>query len=170
MVEGMKRLLFLFAILASVAYASVKVTTGPFISEDGTRYPNADACIAAVTNGLGADPRTCIRTIVVTGVCDEAVEPELPAEIEAIATQCPNDDTRWYLRAQGWKRNAFPACDWKLSMLPEQAPEFCTATLETAFTASPDDAPTPPIDPDFDEFSPTGPGPGPPGATTVDKP
>jgi hypothetical protein len=28
----------------------------------------------------------------------------------------------------------------------------------------------PPIDPNFDEFSPEGPGPGPPGATTVDKP
>ena len=33
-----------------------------------------------------------------------------------------------------------------------------------------DIAPTPPIDPDFDEHSPEGPGPGPPGAKTVDKP
>lgn len=30
--------------------------------------------------------------------------------------------------------------------------------------------PPPPVDPDFDEFSPTGPGEGPPGAPPVDKP
>jgi hypothetical protein len=166
----MKHIGFLFAILAGVAYASVKVTTGPFISEDGTRYPNADACVAAVSNGLQATPRTCVRTIVVTGVCDEATEPELPAEIEAIATQCPNDDTRWYLKAHGWKRGAFPSCSWDLVMLPDEAPSFCAEPRLSAWTPSHDDASQPLVDPDFDEYSPTGPGPGPPGATTVDKP
>lgn len=42
------------------------------------------------------------------------------------------------------------------------------ACTETAVEE--DFAPTPDIDPEFDEHSPEGPGPGPPGALPVDKP
>jgi hypothetical protein len=66
---------------------------------------------------------------------------------------CPGSDIRWYFTETD--------CDEPVVItgcgnpIPEDPDNF----------ASP-----PTIDPDFDEYSPTGPGPGPPGATTVDKP
>lgn len=157
-------------LVSGIALASVQVTTGPVFAPDGTKHTNLDKCIAHVSATLGAEPALCVRTTTVLGVCDEATEPELPLETDAIATQCPNDDTRWYLRAQGWKRGSYPACGWDLVMLPEGTPAFCTDPQPSMYDPSPDDAPEAPIDPEFDEHSPEGPGPGPEGALPVDKP
>jgi hypothetical protein len=67
---------------------------------------------------------------------------------------CPGTDTRWYFTEAA-------GCGDPIVV------SGCTGPpLE-----DPDNfASPPPIDHDFDEHSPTGPGPGPPGATTVDKP
>jgi hypothetical protein len=67
---------------------------------------------------------------------------------------CPGSDTRWYFTEQAGCGDSIVVSGCG-GPIPEDPDNF----------ASP-----PPIDPDFDEYSPTGPGPGPPGATTVDKP
>jgi hypothetical protein len=72
--------------------------------------------------------------------------------------QCP-DGNRWYFV----EPTVIDGCVVEIPM------GNC-AEPEDAWTPSPDDASPPLVDPDFDEHSPTGPGPGPPGATTVDKP
>lgn len=176
-VKAITAAIVLAAAATAAAVVDVTETPGPHIlyRPDGTSetFKTLAECVAAapVAAAPGAKSRcTSVTNITKVGSCEGEAEPELPAEIEAIATQCPNDDNRWYTRVQGWKRGAYPACGWELVMLPEGVPSFCTDVLVTAYTPHPDDAPTPDIDPEFDEHSPTGPGPGPPGAGTVDKP
>jgi hypothetical protein len=75
---------------------------------------------------------------------------------------CPGDDTRYYFEMSRTVTSAFPRC-WK------DAVDIVNG-CEDPPAEDPDNfAPTPPVDPDFDEHGP-GPQEGPPGAVTVDKP
>jgi hypothetical protein len=86
---------------------------------------------------------------------------------ESVPVLCPGSDTVSY-QMRTFKRiasSAFPRC-WKEVVETERIGD-CTA-VPSLYDPSPDDAPTPDIDPEFDEHSPEGPGPGPPGAEPVD--
>lgn len=162
-------LLFLVGIFAgSALLAAVNVQVGPYVLEgQETPFATADECVLAAIAGLGRDPRPCVQRIVVTGVCD-AGPPALPDVVEAVAAVCP-DGKRWFNRETGYVAADYPAC-YRLTLVPEGLDPVCNTAPVDAWTPSPDDAPKPRVDPAFDEHSPTGPGEGPPGAPTVDKP
>jgi hypothetical protein len=76
---------------------------------------------------------------------------------------CPLSTTSYYFTSTRIEKGDFPHC-WRY--VTEQV-----SGCEDPPAEDPDSfAPAPPVDPDFDEHSPNGPGEGPPGAPTVDKP
>jgi hypothetical protein len=86
---------------------------------------------------------------------------------------CPGSDTEYY-QVRTFQRvasSAMPRC-WKYVTETERTGDC--AAVPSLYDPSPDDAPAPPIDPDFDEYSPTGPidgpGEGPGQGTPADKP
>jgi hypothetical protein len=102
-------------------------------------------------------------------VRDGGLEYTFADQGESVPVLCPGSDTEYYqvrtfTRVSG---SGFPRCS-KYVVETERTGDC--APVPSLYDPSPDDAPTPDIDPDFDEHSPEGPGPGPPGATTVDKP
>lgn len=76
---------------------------------------------------------------------------------------CAGSSTRYYFTQTRIASSALPRC-WK----------YVTEPVSDCADPAPEDpdtlAPAPPVDPDFNEFDPVGPQPGPPGAPTVDKP
>lgn len=157
---------FMFIAVAALAAVTVTESPGPhvLILADGTSkgYKTYAECRDA---GPVNQKFRCANTVHIekVGKCDPAEPPELPAETEAIAVQCPGNDKRWFNRAQGWEREDFPACGWQLSLLPREAdPPFCQTPRVTSWDVLPgEDVWTPSIDPEFDEHSPTGPVDGP---------
>lgn len=181
------------ALLASTASAQTVTVTqspGPVLLHNaqgnkiGT-YATMAECLAAAEAGPAPGAKSSCRAVtylVKTGTCDASVPPELPTDQgEGLTVQCPADDTRYFIRALGWSRLPFSgtaeSCTWKLETLPKEAdPPICHTPVVTWSTLMPgetadDIAPTPPVDPSYDEHDPVGPtDDGPPGAPTVDKP
>lgn len=175
---------FAAAIILLVGGATAAVvlneSPGPVMlyKPDGTSevFKTYAECLAAAP--AAAEPGARSRCTVVTnitkvGTCDPAEPPDLPVEQEGLTVQCPTNPLRYFIRATGYEREPFPSCQFKLAMLPKDAdPPYCHAVPVNAWTRDDPEniAPDPAVDPEFDEFSPEGPGPGPPGAVTADHP
>jgi hypothetical protein len=71
------------------------------------------------------------------GVC-AGPKPPVMNDTVGLTTQCPNDDTRWYIRNPGWASAKYPECV-RAAMLPESPPMFCTMDIDAWMRGPPED-------------------------------
>lgn len=122
--------------------AGIVVTdqAGPY-TRDGVTYETRAACIAAASDGLGADPRTCeqVNRTIVTGSCADTHKPDWTDAQELVQQQSEDGNSFMF-----WERDyvpaPYPVC-WTAGLVPPHIAPTLPNVMEPTYRPAIGDTP-----------------------------